>query len=155
MIRYFFTALAILFLLVLCSAAMSVPQNTCAVTIVSPRAGELAAADVVVRGTATIPTAFRLWIFAHRRGLAIWWPQGGGAAVLEQHQFAVHVSLGIPQDIGSEFEIKAQILDASESAKIDSWFKRAEASGSYPGILLPPPIKVCSSMPMVIVKRGK
>ena len=70
------------------NTAQSPSAAACAVTIVSPKTGEKHGPDVLVSGTATVPAGRHLWIFARRKGVAIWWPQGGGAASVERGEYS-------------------------------------------------------------------
>jgi hypothetical protein len=99
-----------------------------------------------------VPAGNALWAFAHRKGLAIWWPQGGGAAAIDQRgEYDVLVSLGGPQDVGAEFDIILQVVDGAESAKLDAWFKRSAETGNYPGMTLPAFVSGCGVPPKVTV----
>src|SRR4051812_19975205 len=73
-------------------------RPTCEVTNTGPSIGARVGADALVTGTATIPPGLHLWAFAHRRGLAIWWPQGAGATEVQRGTYQVLVTLGGPQD---------------------------------------------------------
>jgi hypothetical protein len=143
-------------LLVLVTPATSAQTPAaCSVTIAGPKTGERLGPDVLVTGTASVPTGRYLWTFSHRRGLSVWWPQGGAAASVENGQFAVLTTLGVPQDVGSEFEIRVQVVDGSENSRLDSWFKRAETSGSYQGMSLPPSVEGCGIPPRVVVIKSR
>ena len=120
------------------SALADTPASACSLSIVEPRTGERHGGGVLVSGKASVPADRFLWTFSHRRGLAVWWPQGGGPATINDGEYAVLTTLGQPQDVGAEFEIRVQIVDAAESEKLNAWFKRGDATGRYDGIPLPP-----------------
>ncbi len=128
--------------------------SACDVTVTTPNTGDRAGADVLVSGKATVPAGNALWAFAHRKGLAVWWPQGGGA-VLKSGEYSVLVTLGVPQDVGAEFEIVVQVVDSAESARLDAWFKRADATGAYPGIMLPAFVTGCGAPPRITVVKTR
>jgi hypothetical protein len=127
----------------------------CTVTITSPKTGEKHGPDVLVKGAAAVPAGRHLWVFAHRKGVAIWWPQGGGAATVERGEYSVLASLGGPQDLGADFEILAQVLEGSDDATLNAWFKVAEQTGKYPGMRLPPAADGCGTPPKVTVTKDK
>jgi hypothetical protein len=134
----------------------STRPSTCEVTVTSPKTGAKAGPDVLASGRASVPSGHALWAFAHRKGLAIWWPQGGGAAAIDRSgEYAVLVSLGGPQDVGADFEILLQVVDRADSAKLDAWFKRATETGNYPGMTLPPFVSGCGVPPRVTVVKTR
>jgi hypothetical protein len=94
-------------------------------------------------------------VFARRKGLSTWWPQGGGSAkVDEDGKWAVYTSLGEAKDAGSLFEVSALVVDQRSNESLDEWFRRAERSGTFPGIRLPTPVEGCAAV-TVQVERGK
>jgi len=128
----------------------------CSVTIASPKNAERHGADVLVSGKATLPAGGSLWVFAHRKGVALWWPQGGGAASVKPGgDYSVLATLGGPQDLGADFEIRAQMVDRADNAKLEAWFKNAEEKGSYPGMRLPAALDGCGIPPEVTVTKTK
>jgi hypothetical protein len=139
------------------AAAQADRASACSITIDTPRTGEKHGPEVLVTGTAKIPPGRYLYTFVHRRGLALWWPAGGGAATIERGSgsFATLATLGLPRDIGAEFELLAQIVDDSEHTRLQQWFKRAEESGQYPGISRPPFVEGCGAPPRVMVTKTR
>lgn len=128
---------------------------TCKVVIAAPRVGEQVGANALVSGRANLPTGTHLWVFVHRRGLRIWWPQGGGAAEVPPNgEWAVLVNFGQPGDVGAEFEVKALVVNDSASASLDSWVKAGETTGNYPGLSLPPFVPGCEPA-LVTVRKTR
>jgi hypothetical protein len=140
------------------AAAQADSSSPCRVTIDTPRSGEKLGPEVLITGTATIPRgrAF-LYGFVHRLGVALWWPTGGGAATIDREHgsFSTLATLGVARDVGAEFEMVVQAVDASEHARLEQWFKQAEATGSYPGIPLPPFAQGCGEPPRVNVTKAR
>jgi hypothetical protein len=130
------------------------PQ-ACSVQITAPKPDQRVGADVAVEGSAVLPSGgAQLWVFAHRKGLALWWPQGGGAAEIDKKgQWTVLTTFGQDQDRGFSFEILAVVLSAEESAKLNAWFVRSEQTGTYNGMRLPPFVTSCGPGERITVMR--
>jgi hypothetical protein len=135
---------ALLFL-TLGGGAFCQDKKECSVRIASPKADDRLGAEVNVEGSAALPGGgARLWVFSHRKGIALWWPQGGGAAEVDgKGRWVVVATLGQDRDRGFPFEILAVVISAEESAKIDAWFRKSEQTGDYQGMRLPPFIPGC------------
>lgn len=141
----------------LCSVrAQEKPEQipTCNVAITSPRSGDRVSDDGTVKGTATMPLATHLWVFAHRRGLGLWWPQGGGQAQIRDGKWSVLVTYGLPRDAGNEFEVAAGIFDDTENKKLLSWIRKAEETGQYPGMHLPESVEGCPTQVLIVTKEN-
>lgn len=116
----------------------------CSIAITSPKAGQTVAEDAQVEGSASIPAGSFLWVFSHRKGLQLWWPQGGGPAPLSATgKWQVVVTFGTERDTGRDFEIAAAAVDANTNEQLRGWVKRAEESGRYPGIQFPSSVAGC------------
>jgi hypothetical protein len=146
----------LLVLLALASSSHVTAQTfnqKCSVAIAGPKMGDRVGADVLVQGRVMWTGQGSLWAFAHRQGLAIWWPQGGGPVPLDQNgAFEVLVSIGTPDDVGAEFEIVVQVVSPSDSKRLDTWFRRASETGVYAGIPLPPAVRECVEGRVTVVK---
>ena len=118
--------------------------NACSINLVSPQNGDRVSSEANATGSAKdLPPGTHVWIFAHRQGLALWWPQGGGAAQIRDGRWTVFVTYGQPRDMGSDFEVTAAVLGDRASAELDNWMTRAEHTGQYPGIPLPASVQGC------------
>ena len=126
----------------------------CRVEISSPVVTDRVRAEGEVSGTAQIPPGTHLWIFANRRGLALVWPQGGGPARLVDGKWRVLATYGVPRDEGSDFEIRAAVLTAAQNSELLSLVDRAERSGQYPGLRMPPPVEGCPIREVVVTRRS-
>ncbi|HBY64713.1 MAG TPA: hypothetical protein DEH78_33245 [Solibacterales bacterium] len=135
------------------SLAQQQRTDACRVEITEPRQGDSVQDEGDARGIATIPAGKRLWIFAHRRGLALWWPQGGGPAQMEKDKWATVVTYGQERDRGSEFEVAAVVLEERDHNEMVNVVKRYEERGEYPGVRLPPSARDCSVTKVVVSKR--
>ena len=125
----------------------------CMVTITSPRSGQTVTEDAQVEGTASTPAGSFLWLFAHRKGLQLWWPQGGGPAPLSPTgKWQTVVTFGTDRDTGREFEIATAVVDANTNEQLRSWVKRAEDSGRYPGIQFPSVAGGCRIASITVTK---
>jgi len=137
----------------LASAQEKQQKQTCAVVITDPHNGDSVQADGSVTGTATVPPGTHLWIFAHRRGLGLWWPQGGGSPqITDKGKWEALVTYGTPRDVGNDFEITTAVVADEDNNHLFNWVKKAEATGQYPGIRLPASVEGCPT-PRVVVKK--
>jgi hypothetical protein len=127
----------------------------CSVAIADPKLGDRVGAEALVSGRATLPTGKYLWVFAHRKGLRLWWPQGAGAAqVSKGGEWAVLVNFGQPRDAGAEFEVTALVVDDDANASLDTWVKDGDRTGNYSGLSLPAFVSGCEP-PLITVRRAR
>ncbi|MGE3781621.1 MAG: hypothetical protein AB7H71_02610 [Alphaproteobacteria bacterium] len=118
--------------------------DRCSVEILSPVMNARVGEASNVSGSATIPAGTKLWIFAHRKGLALWWPQGGGFAQIDNDkQWTVLVFFGVERDIGSQFEITARVVEPTENRELEAWVRRSVETRQYPGIPMPRAVPSC------------
>jgi hypothetical protein len=127
-------------------------QEKCSVEILTPLSGVTVQENTQVKGTASFSPGRFLWVFAHRKGLALWWPQGAGSAVVTSGRWEVMATLGQDRDVGREFEIVAAVVDASTNQDLLAWFKRAEESGNNQGINLPSTVGECRIAATTVMK---
>ena len=131
------------------------PSPGCSVEISAPAANTQVGSTVQVTGSASVPSGTRLWVFAHRKDLGVVWPQGGGSANIGNGQWKVLVFIGLPRDIGSEFEIMARVVDDKENQELEGWVKEAAKTGQYNGIPMPSSHTGCTYKPdTVVVKKA-
>ena len=105
--------------------------------IESPSEGDEVGASVTVRGRSRTFEDKHLWLFVHRKGLAVWWPQLGEVAVEGDGSWKQSAFLGQPQDVGFDFEVLALWVDPQVHSEMESYLIQGERSGRYPGIRLP------------------
>ncbi len=122
----------------------------CVVEIQSPRAGTSVGAEALVSGEATIPADKYLWVFLHRVGVAVWWPQGNGAAGFDGNRWSVLATFG--DERGSQFEIEALVLEGLENQNLEKWYKNGEITGKYPGMKLPAFVSGCTPVRIKVTK---
>jgi hypothetical protein len=127
--------------------------GSCRVEFLEPKQGDTISDSGDVRGKATVPAGKHLWIFAHRRGLELWWPQGGGPAHIENGEWVSFVTFGQERDRGSEFEVAGVVLEEVDHAAMLNLIRRYEERGVYPGTSLPRPAQGCSMSKMIVMKR--
>jgi len=127
--------------------------ESCHVEFTEPKQGDLVSNEGDVKGVATVPPGKHLWVFAHRRGLALWWPQGGGPTQVEKQKWVAVVTYGQDRDRASEFEVAALVLEERDHAEMLNVVKRYEEQGVYPGVRLPPPARDCSMAKIIVTKR--
>lgn len=87
---------------------------------------------MTVKGTASIPGGYHLWVLARRSDFeGVWWPQGEGKIDPTTQEWKVSVTFGESQDIGWDFDIAVIVVreDAHivlqnyriEAMKADKW----------------------------------
>jgi hypothetical protein len=128
--------------------------NSCNVNFTTPQSGDRVAAEGDVSGSAkNLPPGAHVWVFAHRRGLGLWWPQGGGAAKVREGRWRVVVTYGQNRDLGSEFELTTAVLADADDSDMNNWIKRAEETGQYPGIRLPASVQGCVTDTIIVTRE--
>lgn len=125
----------------------------CSVHIVQPKGGESVKSPENVTGTAHIPVGTKLWVLAHRKGLAVWWPQGGASADLSGSEWAVLTFFGEPRDCGADFEVTARVFDERQSAALEAGVKHTSDIGQFPGITTPSYFPSCGAETVSIRKQ--
>jgi len=133
------------------------PQDAaCKVDIRSPKSGDTVEMEIQVQGSASVPPGAYLWILAHRKGIAQWWPQGGGAARIEKGDFDVYVTLGLDRDSGRTFETMAIVLDKAGNAELEKWVSNSDAKQNWSiGLKVPSPMPGCEAQVRTIVVKRK
>ena len=148
--RYVFLLLAILL-----AAGLGVPRSgsgrdsQCSVVIETPQPGERVGGSGDVTGVTMLPRGGYLWVLSHRRGLAGWWPQGGGAAVVENGRWSVFVTYGIPGELGT-YEVAAVVVDGGTDAILRAWVQ--EARPPYLPTTFPNTMEECPVRKVVVQK---
>jgi hypothetical protein len=125
----------------------------CAVKILSPSPEDRVAETDQVKGTGAIPADTYLWVFVHRNGLALWWPEGGGPAVITKGNWEVTATFGLERDSGHQFEIAAAVVDRNTNEKLVNWAKQVEETGRYPGMTFPSTVDACQLQKVTVTKR--
>jgi len=135
-----------------CWSFAQAPSASCAVHIVQPNTGQSVSAVENVVGTAQIPAGTKLWVLAHRKGLALWWPQG--SADIAGNNWTVVTFFGEPRDVGADFEVTVRVFDATQDAALEQWVTKASDSGQYPGIPMPPYVVACGADTVTVRKTS-
>jgi hypothetical protein len=137
-----------------CSSFAQTPSTSCAVHIAQPKTGDSVPSAANVVGTAQIPAGTKLWVLAHRKGLALWWPEGGGSADIGGVNWTVFTYFGEPRDVGADFEVTARAFDGKQNAMLEAWVKKAADTGQYPGIPMPPYVAACGAEIVTVRKTS-
>src|SRR5688500_5040158 len=97
-------------------------STKCEVRITEPKEGQEVAGNITVRGTATIPPGCHLWTFARRvspyRTANVWWPQGEGTVDPATGKWEMPATIGIPQDVGYEFDLTAAVFNEAQHIRL-------------------------------------
>ena len=105
--------------------------------ITFPDANAECGSVLTVQGRSVRVPGKHLWLFLHRRGLAVWWPQSGEILVEEDGGWMQNAFVGMPHDVGFKFELKVIWLDEDAHTRMEDYLLRGESTGSFPGIRLP------------------
>ncbi|OLD27721.1 MAG: hypothetical protein AUJ04_03370 [Acidobacteria bacterium 13_1_40CM_3_55_6] len=105
--------------------------------ITSPKNDEEAGSVLKVYGKSKKVPNKHLWLFAQRKGLSVWWPQGGEIELDEKDEWLQSTFVGQPQDVGFKFEIVAMWVSDSVHKDLIDYLQTSEKTGRYPGIRLP------------------
>lgn len=125
-------------------------DQQCSVVVRAPRAGDRVGDEGEVTGTATLPGNGNLWVLARRRGLAGWWPQGGGPAQPDQGEWTVLVKYGRPGELG-RFDVAVVVVGDEADANLKKWVQEAPERG-YPPTEFPSSIGTCPIQRFVVEK---
>ena len=141
------------------SRAQPLPgAEQCSVTIARPISGAQVSGIEQVDGVARKPSGqgrdLHLWVFAHRTGLAGWWPQGGGETKIVGGRWMVTAFFGEPRDIGRAFEIAAVFVEDNEHAKLLQWVQTTIDTGRYPPVNYPNAAPGCAPSDVVTVQKA-
>src|SRR5260370_37033562 len=101
--------------------AQTQDASPCRLDIKSPKSGDTVETEIQVQGFSSLPPGSYLWILAHRKGISQWWPQGGGAARIQNGDFDVFVTLGNDKDSGRTFEIMGIVLYKAGNSQGEKW----------------------------------
>ena len=137
------------------SASVTKAQKStqaCTLAIVSPEQGSQVGAMGTVSGTAKIPGDGHVWALVHVKGLAGWWPQGGGEAELVNGEWSVRAFYGGNQDVGSPFEIAAVVVAASVNQDLNMYVQKATTDGNWPPIKFPDVLQGCPIARVTVTK---
>jgi hypothetical protein len=128
----------------------------CKVDVRTPQSGDTVEPEIQVQGTAMVPPGSYLWVLTHRKGIAQWWPQGGGAALIENENFDVFTTLGQDRDSGRSFEVAAIVVDSAGNAQLEKWVSDSDARKNWDiGLKLPSPATGCEAQIRTIVVKRK
>ena len=134
-------------------AAGYAQAQECSVAVVSPSPnGKVAEADTVT-GPAALPADTYLWVFTHRKGVAMWWPQGGTPATVSEGSFTAPAYFGTAAENGMAFEIAVAVVDKQTNEKLLQYSRKAASSGQYPGMDFPATVRSCKVERMMVTKR--
>ncbi|MBF0608227.1 MAG: hypothetical protein SFH39_11795 [Candidatus Magnetobacterium sp. LHC-1] len=77
-----------------------------------------------------------IWIFLHVKTLkGRWWPQP--IATVKGNNWQAIATVGIPRNIGEEFEIAVATFNKENSDMLHKYFEKADRIGQYPYIKFP------------------
>jgi hypothetical protein len=106
-----------------------------------------------VSGTASIPAGKYLWVLAHREGLALWWPEGGGSATVIDGSWKALVTYGVDRDVSYRFEVATAVVDQGINERLMAWVKKTGETGQYPGIEFPSTVDGCPIQRITVTRE--
>lgn len=120
------------------------------VTITSPKEGDRVGGRIVVGGTSEIHDRSHVWVLVHLRLLAgQWWPQTR-PVVDENGNWQALAYIGIPDDIGLDFEIAVVTFDEQAEAEILRYHNHGNKTGQWLPISFP---RTTSNIAVVTVRK--
>lgn len=103
-------------------------STRCEVRITEPKDGREVGGNITIRGTATISPDLHLWTFARRvspyRTANVWWPQGEGTVDPATGKWEMPAAIGVPDDVGYEFDVTAAVFHEAQHIKLLNDFKK-------------------------------
>jgi hypothetical protein len=128
-------------------------DQQCAVRIATPKDGGSVSGNGLASGTASIPPGRYLWVLAHREGLALWWPEGGGSATVTGGNWKAVVTYGVGHDSSYRFEVATAVVDQDTNSRLMNWVREAEKTGQYPGIEWPRTVDGCAIQKITVTRE--
>lgn len=126
-------------------------SGPCSIEITSLKDGDKVGRSVTVRGKASIPANGNLWLLARKSSMANnWWPQAGPVE-FPKGEWEAEVFFGRPDDVGSNFDVAAVVVDSQTSAMFIKWFSNAQKL-DFPPIPFPDTNSSCSVVTVKVVK---
>ena len=105
------------------------------------QAGEEVGLSKVVKGTASIPGGYHVWVLISLEDYeGQWWPQKDGVINPKTKEWAVRANFGSETDVGAMFSIAAIVVDDKEHVKLKAYRKTAIANEKWPSIDMPPTV---------------
>lgn len=127
-----------------------VKKNTVAIT--APKEADEVGSKIVVKGTSTIHDRSQVWVLVHLKLLGNqWWPQPK-PVVDEKGNWQALAGIGVPEDIGFDFEIVAATFDQEAEAEILRYHDHGNSTGKWLPISFP---RTTSNKAVVTVKKVK
>jgi len=125
----------------------------CSIEITSLKAGDKVGSSVTVRGKATIPPDGNLWLLARKSSMGNQlWPQAGGPVEITSGEWEAEVYFGRAEDVGSNFDVAAVVVNAQTSAALTKWFATAKAL-DYPPVSFPDVNASCSIARVKVIRN--
>ena len=101
--------------------------------------------EMLVKGTASIPSGYYVWVLARRHDFApLWWPQREAAVDPRTKEWQAIAAFGEPRDVGWEFDVGVIVVDAESHARLVAYWTRAMTTGDWtkpmqiPDVAAPP-----------------
>lgn len=157
--KNFITAVTftILFAASMCFSTLATAQSQmastqpCSIEITSLKEGDKVGRSVTIRGKASIPASGSLWLLSRKRSMGNqWWPQAGPIEITNG-EWEAEVFFGRPDDIGSNFDVAAVVVNSQTSATFTKWFSTAKEL-DYPPEPFPNTNSSCSVVTVKVVK---
>ena len=124
-------------------AATGGSAASCVFQVTGPYPEQEVAAAVSVEGIALLEPGHHLWVFARRADFGpLWWPQGEGVPDPSSGSWKVLATIGVPQDVGRDFDLAVAVFAGEEHARLRDWLAKGAASGNFPPLEMP--ATVCS-----------
>jgi hypothetical protein len=133
-------------ILIIAGTNYFIPQNHCPadprlpnhVTITKPKNGDNIGHKLIVKGTLSRNDLSHVWVLLHPKlwFQGQWWPQNK-PTIHADGTWEALAFVGVPQDIGMEFEIAVAVFGVEENRWIEEYHKKAAKDGSWRPIDFP------------------
>lgn len=111
---------------------------TIAITITHPRNGSEVERDTIVKGTASIPGGYYVWVLVRRYDFApLWWPQREVKIDPKTNEWRATAIFGGPQDIGWDFDIGVIVVNEDGHRELMNYWTRAMKKRDWRPIQIP------------------
>jgi hypothetical protein len=130
-------------------------SGTCEVKVFAPLASDRVGSQAEVRGTAKIPNGTYLWVFSHRKGMTVWWPQNGRPVSTNGNgEWVTIARFGAAQEVEQPFEFAVAVVDADTDNTLESYGRSRDSGGGLPPITFPKTVEGCPSTIVTVNKTS-
>src|ERR1700759_1848382 len=119
--------LAGLLTVTLCATGLRAQSERFVVKVTDPSRDSVEVGKgMTVKGTASVPDGYHLWVLARREDFdGVWWPQAEGKVDPKTGEWKVSVTFGEADDIGSKFDVGVIVVDEAGHAVLQEYRRKS------------------------------